>query len=138
MTGTVAERARLPLEMAILFSRKGKARRYLCAMSSTEYRGPDARGSRATVPNSVYDCISTTSNSYGSVFMTTLRGSGVIAKADLPSGSRRARSLFRCFPAHGQLPFLPCSVDGARERPPAGPPTVRRNYPLVRNSHQFN
>ncbi|CAG8425208.1 unnamed protein product [Penicillium salamii] len=32
----------------MFFSREGKARRYLCALSSTEYRGPDARGFHAT------------------------------------------------------------------------------------------
>jgi hypothetical protein len=51
---TVAERARLSLETAMFFLREGKARRYLCAMSSTGYRGPDARGSHATVPNRTY------------------------------------------------------------------------------------
>jgi hypothetical protein len=51
---TVAERARLPLETTMFFSREGEARRYVCALSSTEYRGPDARGSHATVPNRTY------------------------------------------------------------------------------------
>ncbi|KAI2787045.1 hypothetical protein POX_f07400 [Penicillium oxalicum] len=51
---TVVERARRSLETAIFFSREGKARRYLCAMSSAEYRDPDARGSHATVPNRTY------------------------------------------------------------------------------------
>jgi hypothetical protein len=51
---TVAERARLSLETAMSVSMEGIATRYLCAMSSTEYRGPDARGSRATVPNRTY------------------------------------------------------------------------------------
>jgi hypothetical protein len=52
---TVAERARLSLETAMLLSREGIATRYLCA--STEYRGPDARGSHATVPNRTYHLI---------------------------------------------------------------------------------
>lgn len=51
---TVAERARLSLETAMFSSREGMARRYLCAMPSTECHGADARGSRATVPNRTY------------------------------------------------------------------------------------
>jgi hypothetical protein len=51
---TVAERARLSLETAMFLSREGEARRYVCALSSTEYRGPGARGSHATVPNRTY------------------------------------------------------------------------------------
>jgi hypothetical protein len=51
---TVAERARLSLETVMFLSREGIATLYLCAMSCTEYRGPDARGSHATVPNRTY------------------------------------------------------------------------------------
>jgi hypothetical protein len=51
---TVAERARFSLEMAMFLSREGINERYLCAMSNTEYRGPDARGLSATIPNRTY------------------------------------------------------------------------------------
>jgi hypothetical protein len=51
------ERARFSPKMAMFLSREGINERYLCAMSNTEYRGPDARGLSATIPNRTYHLI---------------------------------------------------------------------------------